>query len=216
MSDTLTHERDIAPLIRIANSAGLAGVSPASEQTAPLTERTVAFFADRRAAPLLLTETVDQIISNLRVQRGLVDISSIPGLAIAEAFLRAGIPYESIEFGQERTYETVVTEHDPIQNPVTEADADRVRRLAAGEVELDIAELGNIDANIALVPAVVGPNEKLIDLSPHTITGVVMVQAGDLGRNLLVIDTPERGLSVEPTGGYLRTVLHVEGSAVAA
>ncbi|MET0887160.1 MAG: hypothetical protein ABWX92_11985 [Mycetocola sp.] len=204
MSDTLTHERGTSLLVQDAHVP------------VPATERTVAFFADRRAAPLLLTDTVDQIISNLHVQRGLVDLSSIPGLAIAAAFVRAGIPYETIEYGQERTYETLVDDHDSVQNPVSEADAERFRSLAAGEVTLDIAELGNIDANIALVPAVVGPNEKLIDFSPQTITGVVMSQAEDLGRNLILIDTPERGLTVEPSGEYLRTVLLVEGAGVAA
>lgn len=189
------------------------GISSENDRPEFRSERTVAFFADRRAAPLLLAETVGQLIGSLRILRGLIDLSSIPGLTIASAFLRAGIPYESLEFGQERTYETVTGDADPIQNPVTGADAEHLRSMATGEVKVDIADLGRIDANIALVPAVVGPNERLIDLSPQTITGVVMDQAGQSGRSLIVIDAPERGLSVEAGGTYLRTVLHVEGDS---
>lgn len=194
------------------NEAVLENTTSQSEQPEPNAERTVAFFADRRAAPLLLVETVGHLIGSLRIQRGLIDISSIPGLTIAAAFLNSGIPYESLEFGQERTYETVTADRDPIQNPFTGADADRLRQMAAGEVKIDIADLGRIDANIALVPAVVGPNERFVDFSPQTITGVVMEQSGKAGRSLLFIDAPERGLSVEAGGTYLRTVIHVEGS----
>jgi hypothetical protein len=176
------------------------------------TERTVAFFADPRAATLLLTETISELITALDVKRGIVDLSSLPGLAIAAAFERAGVPYASLEFGQKDHYESATAERDSVHNPYIAADAARYRALADGSREITVADFGSIDANVVLVPAMVGPDEKLIDFSPNTVPGTVLTQFEALERSLVVVDTPERGLRVMPNGVYQRPLIHIGGS----
>jgi hypothetical protein len=183
-----------------------------ADHTAQLTERTVAFFADPRAATLLLTETISELIVALDVKRGLVDLSSLPGLAVAAAFERAGVPYVSLVFGQEDHYVSAAAERDLVHNPYTAADAEKFRQLADGSHEVAIAEFGAIDANVVLIPAMVGPDEKLIDFSPGTVPGAVLSQFEALERSLVVVDTPERGLRQMSGGVYQRPLIHIGGS----
>jgi len=190
--------------------------APATDENGDLTpsptERTVAFFADPRAATLLLTETIFELIGALDVKRGLVDLSSLPGLAVAAAFERAGVPYASLEFGQEDHYESAAAERDPVHSPYVAADAERFRHLADGTREITVAEFGTIDANVVLIPAMVGPDEKLIDFSPSTVPGAVLTQFEAIERSLVVVDTPERGLRQMPGGVYQRPLIHIGGS----
>lgn len=172
-------------------------------------ERTVAFFADPRAATLLLTETISRLIDALEIERGLVDLSSLPGLAVAAAFEREGVPYDSLAFGQTEQYIEWMPERDPLHNPIIASDAERFRALAAGVKEVPVAELGAIDANVVLIPAMVGDNEKLIDFSPGSLPGAVMTQLEVTGRPLVIIDTPERGLRHSFEGTYQRAIIHV-------
>lgn len=180
-------------------------------EAAGLTERTVVFFADPRAATLLLTETVGQLISTLSIKHGIVDLSSLPGLAIAAAFERAGVPYESLVFGQENHYEDRMPERDTVHNPYIEADAERFRALAAGSKAIQMADLGTINANVVLVPAMVGPGEKLIDFSTGSLPGAVYTQLEAVERAFVIVDTPERGLRSMPDGTYERALIHVAG-----
>ncbi|MCI4659690.1 hypothetical protein [Cryobacterium zhongshanensis] len=179
--------------------------------TATLTERTVVFFTDPRAATLLLTETIGRLISTLRIKHGIVDLSSIPGLAVAAAFERAGVPYESLLFGQENHYDNRPPERDAVNNPYIESDAERFRRLAAGSKVVPMADLGTINANIVLIPAMVGPDEKLIDLSFDSLPGAVLTQLEAVERAFVIVDTPERGLRSMPDGTYERTLIQVSG-----
>jgi hypothetical protein len=183
-----------------------------AEQASPKIERTVAFFADPRAATLLLTETISQMIAALSIERGLVDLSSIPGLSIAAAFELAGVPYEAMVFGQEDQYDTALGDREPVQNPYIAADAARFRLLADGVREISSSEFASIDANVALIPAMAGPDEKLIDFSPLTVTGAVLTQLENVQRSLVIVDTPERGLRSMPDGSYQRAVIHVAGA----
>jgi hypothetical protein len=185
---------------------------PGDPEAEPVGERTVAFFADPRAATILLTQTISELIAALSVKRGLVDLSSLPGLAVAAAFEEAGVPYESLVFGQENHYESLMPDRDSVHRPYIEADAERFRALAAGTHEMAVADFGTINANVVLIPAMVGPDEKLIDFSPTTTTGAVLEQFQALERALVLIDTPERGLRVMPDGSYQRTMVHVQGA----
>jgi len=175
-------------------------------------ERTVAFFADPRASTLLLTETVMQLIASLAIRRGLVDLSSVPGLAIAEAFERAGVPYTELQFGQTERFETPSEEETLAHTGYTGSDISRIRSHADGTREVPVAELGIIDANVVLVPSMVGEpgdREELIDFTPGSIPGAVLTQLEAAERAFVVIGTPERGLQATTSGGYERTLLQV-------
>ncbi len=188
-----------------------AHTNPEPNTTPQVSERSVAFFADRRASTLLLKETVIELIQNQRIAKGYVDISSLPGLAIADAFVASGVPFESIEFGQDRVYETLTesTDRDTVREPYGLDDEERIRAAAHGALSLEVDELASVNANLALVPAPVGPGEALIDFSPQTVTGVVLQQASEQRLPLLIINTPERGLTVDDRGLYIRGILHV-------
>lgn len=165
------------------------------------TERTLAFYADPRAAILLLDETITEMIVSLQIERGVIDLAGLPGLAIAAAFERAGVPFDSLEFGQE----------DTVDEAAAALDGERLRNLAENPIEIDVAALGAVDANVVLVPAMVGPDEKLIDFSQGTVMGAVLHQLEEAGRDAIVIDTPERGLRAVDGTRYLRQTLHVKG-----
>lgn len=183
-----------------------------AEAEGPKTERTVAFIPDPRAATLLLTETISQLIAALSIERGLVDLSSRPGLAVAAAFERAGVPYESLAFGQEDHCAEQAPGQEPEQQTYAQ-NAARFRMLAAAIKEVPAAELGSIDANVVLIPAMVGHGEKLIDFTPGSIPGAVMTQLEAYERSFMVVDTPERGLRGRPDGTYERTLINVDPSA---
>lgn len=186
------------------------------DDDAPTAERTVAFFVDPRAATLLLTETISELIAALSIKHGIVDLSSLPGLAVAAAFERAGIPYESLVFGQENHYDARMPDRDAVHNPYIESDAERFRSLAAGTKEVPVDQLGTIDANVVLIPAMVGPGEKLIDFSTGSVPGTVLDQLETVARSFVIVDTPERGLRSMPDGTYERALIHVYGAGASA
>ena len=164
------------------------------------TERTVAFYTDPRAATLLLKETIAALITSTDIQRGLVDLSTVSGLAIAEAFHEAGVPFDSLEFGQEDRL---------AEGPPTDEDADEVRQAADGIKELEIEDLGTIDANIVVVPYVTA-NGVTMDFTKTTVLGTVISQIEQAERQLLLVLPPERGLRPIADGMYQRAIVHVE------
>lgn len=182
-------------------------------EAAPAYERTVAFFADPRAGLLLLEETVRDLIAERQIERGLVDLTTLPGIAIARALSEAGIPFHPLEYGQENHLHLGESSRDSIQAPVIAEDAAALRAQAEAPITLQVGELGAVDANLVLVPAMVDTDEKLIDLSQGTLTGAVMTQAEEAQRDLLFIDTPERGLRRRSDGAYRRAVLHIAATA---
>jgi hypothetical protein len=180
------------------------------------TERTIAFFADPQAATLLLTDTVARLIDAMEVQRGLVDLSSLPGLAVAAAFEREGVPYEALDFGQSDQFIEWMSERDPLHNPFIEEDADHFRSLAVGVKQIPFDQIGSVDANVVLIPAMVPDGKKMIDFSPESLPGAVMNQLEEAQRPMLIIDTPERGLRHSFEGIYQREIIHVAAEANAA
>ncbi len=182
-----------------------------TDPTTPATveERTVAFFVDPRASSLLLAETVEGLINSLGIQRALIDLSAVPGLVIASAFERAGLPFDSLEFGQEDHLDDAPVDRHPVFAPVVASDADRIREAAAGIHEIQVSDFGSIDANIVVVPAMVAHDEALLDFSQGSIVGAVLTQAEATARDLVLIDTPERGLRPQPDGSYTRSVVHI-------
>lgn len=185
------------------------GLSEQDEAEIVKIERTVAFFADPRASTLLLTDTVSRLIEALGVERGLVDLASLPGLAVAAAFEKEKVPYDSLQYGQADRYIEWMSERNELHNPFIAADAERFRSLAEGVVEIPVAELGDVDANVVLIPAMANNDAKLIDFSPETLPGAVMTQLEESGRPLVIIDTPERGLRQGFEGIYQRNIIHV-------
>lgn len=180
---------------------------------APEEERTVAFYADPRAATLLLSETIERLISSSEIKRGIVDLSTLPGLAIAAAFERAGVPFDTLSYGQTDHHDLRPAERDTVQNPYVAEDLPRLRAAAAGAQELAIDELGGIDANIVLIPAMADTGENRIDFNPLTVVGQVFEQLEAAGRDVMVVDTPDRGLRATGDGTYVRTIIHVQAQA---
>lgn len=185
----------------MTNSAVGTHDRPSSTDAQP-SQRTIAFFADPRASIHLLHETITSLIGSFSIDRGLVDIGTHAGLVVAEALDKAQIPYEQMDFGQGDRY----SEH-PLGDDVPGGDYYRSR--ATGVQALTIDALGTVDANIVLIPAMVGPNEKLLDFSQGTLVGTVLTQLEEAGRDLILIDAPERGLRALNNGSYERATVHV-------
>lgn len=190
-------------------------------QDQPVSQRTVAFFADPRAPKLLLTETVEKLIESLEIDQGIVDITTMAGVDIALAFVNAGVPFATLEYGQEPHYDQPDAEHSAEMSSELRRFAaanvamheEQLVNEASGVVYRPVNELGTVDANVVLVPAMVGPNEKLLDFSHGSLIGTVLSQLEETGRDAIVIDTPERGLRPMGDGSYQRAIIHVQTGA---
>lgn len=185
------------------------------------TERTAVFFCDSRASTVMLGETVSLLIATKHIERGILDINSAPGRVVAAEFHKAGLPYSALS-----TDQPLPTNEDLAD--ITDLDGEFPSKLddpayllqqAAGIVEVDPERYHEINANIVLVPAMVGSGQvhidlvadhtNGIDLSPTTLPGVVIEQCQLADRDVLLIDPPERGLVQRPGGGYQRRIMHL-------
>lgn len=177
----------------IENSPGASGARSESVPTA-------AFFADPNAAVFLLRETVSTMLATYAIKHAYVDISTLGGLTIAAELLQAGIAYEILDFGQEPPQplpEAPGSDHRFKPNrPRTMHDYSYLAHMSAGVHRIDVGELASIDANLILIPSIAGAHggEQLIDFTPSTVVGAVFSEAEELGRDILVIAPPERGL----------------------
>lgn len=79
---------------------------------------------------------------------------------------------------------------------------------------MDIGRLGAVDANIVLVPAMIPGfdfnSEPRIDFSPQTLVGQVLTQTEKIGREVLVVDLPERGMLPKSEDVYRRRIIRVQ------
>lgn len=171
-------------------------------------ERTVVFFSEPRAATLLLGETIAQLIDAHGIQRGIVDLSTVPGIAIANALAVAGIPFESLVFGQTEHFDAGPTDEHPVFAQAV-AEAMRLAELAERVTEVNVGELGAIDANVVLVPAMVDDQSSVIDFRQGSVLGAVLTQLEQAGRDAIVVTPPERGLRRVSDGSYVRTTFRV-------
>lgn len=184
-------------------------------------QRTVAFFADPGTSNLLLQETIEKLIESLGIRQGLVDITTMAGVSIAQAFMNTGVSFATLEYGQEPHYEWSNPDAVPGMSPelrhlaatTVSSHLEELTNHASGVLYQDVPSLGTVDANIVLIPAVSAQNPKLLDFAPHTLVGVVLAQIEDAGRDAIVIDAPERGLQPLGDGAYQRAVIHVKAGS---
>lgn len=179
------------------------------EEHEPRIERTVAFVADPRSTTFLLRETVSRLVGNLGLQRGLVDLSTLAGVSIALALEDEGVPYDLLDFGQNVPDDPHL---EPVSAPgeeVTMAEAPRLRRAAAGTLAVDLDRIGEIDANLMLIPAVREDGSVNAEFSAETLPGLALEQAERLGLRILVMCPPEQGVRRYQDGHWVRQIMHV-------
>lgn len=171
-----------------------------AEQVRP----TVAFFIDPRAATLLLAETVEDLVRSREVEHALVDVTSPAGQSVARGLLAAGVAYTTVEYAP----------YPEKLELAPDAGRDELAAGATGHVVMDIGQLGAVDANIVLVPAMIPGfdfnSEPRIDFSPTTLVGQVLTQTEKLGREVLVVDLPERGMLPKSEDTYRRRIIRVQ------
>lgn len=183
----------------------------------PREERTVAFVADPRATTFLLRDTVTKLVGSLGIQRGLVDLTTLPGVAIALALERAGVPYRLLDFGQSTPGEDANTA--PVAVPgeeVTMGDVPRLREAAAGTVRVEPDRIGALDANLMLIPTVREGGAAQAEFGIGTLPGLVLDQAEQLGLRILVTCPPEQGIRRYQDGSWVRQIMHVTTEQEAA
>lgn len=166
--------------------------------------RSMAVFADSRASDLLVRQTVATLIGSKGLEHAFVDLITPVGIASAQALQEAGIAYTVMSMG---------VDIDPADEEVA-----RLLSQAASVAEVDPAAAATLQASLMVVPAAVGSLEEYLDnaverteldFSLTTLPGVVLESAQAAGRDILMIDTPERGLIRTATGEYRRRVFHV-------
>lgn len=185
--------------------------APAAESEMISPKRTLTFFTDPRTSTFLLGETIAALLASLKIEHALVDLTNMSGVVIAKELVKAGIPYDLLDFGQQGagaqfekkpdgSSPEVDVDYDPHFDPGEDTTYDLVnlRHKALGTIAVNVAELGTINTNIVLVPALVHPYEKHLDLSPQTIPGAVYTQMEERQRALIMIGTPEQGLTPVP------------------
>lgn len=165
---------------------------------------TVAFFVDPRAATLLLAETVEDLVRSRDVEHALVDVTSPVGQSVARGLRAAGVAYTTVEYAPYP--EKLELAPDPVR--------DELSAGASDHVVMDIGRLGAVDANIVLVPAMIPGfdfnSEPRIDFSPQTLVGQVLTQTEKMGREVLVVDLPERGMLPKSEDVYRRRIIRVQ------
>ena len=160
----------------------------------PSISPTIAVFTDPRSSTLFLQETAQSLITQYKIERAFVDLSTLAGLAFANALLDAGIAYESLEFGKAESErdagQVALTGAGSLTPPLREAS--HLRQMSAGTLAVDIEELALIPANLVVIPAMA--DETLMDFSQGTVVGQVLNQIEKSNGELLLIAPPERGL----------------------
>lgn len=183
-------------------------------------ERTAVFFCDSRASTIMLGETISTLIAVKHIQRGILDVNSPAGRAIAAQFHKAGLPYDILSTDQPLPEDnTQDSDDDELREYDKFDDPAYLLQQAAGIVDVDPENYHQINANIVVVPAMVGSGQKhidvvadrtdVIDAGPTTLPGIVMAQCQMADRDVLMIDTPERGLVQRADGEYQRRVAHL-------
>lgn len=166
--------------------------------------RSMAVFADSRASSLLVRQTIATLIGSKGIEHAFVDLFTPAGVASAQALQEAGIAYTVMSMG---------ADIDP-----DDKEAAFLLSQAASVAEVDPAAAATLPASLVVVPAVVGSLEEYLDnaverteldFSPTTLPGVVLESAQAAGRDLLMVDAPERGLIRTAAGEYRRRVFHV-------
>lgn len=179
--------------------------------------RTIAFLCDSRASTLRLSATVRMLVERHEVQHALVELDSAAGVRIAGHLQAAGVSYSVLSFTDELPQASVVT-----GGPDTGEQASLYLSHADQVIQVEPDQLGALHAQLCLVPATAGSGEVYLDamagganldMSQTTLPGLVAEQAQLIGRNLLIVDTPERGLVQEADGTFRRRVLHVGAQA---
>jgi len=157
----------------------------------------LAVFSDPRASTLLLGDTIQTIITRYRVERAGIDLSTVAGLTVATEFLKAGIAYEVLTFTSAssevaRPQTSRIPQSFQMDQPRTLDDAAYLFSMSAGTCVVDMNNLGEVDANIVMIPAMA--DERLIDFSANTVMGQLLVGVEAARREALIIVPPERGL----------------------
>ncbi|WP_017544040.1 hypothetical protein [Nocardiopsis prasina] len=187
------------------------------EPQGPHVERTVAFIADPRATTFLMRETVSRLVGSLGIQRGLVDPTTLSGVAVALTLEAEGVPYDLIDFGQGLPDDDPNMEPAPVPGEdVTMAEAPRLREAAAGTVRVELDRIGSMDANLMLIPAVREGGSAHAEFAVETLPGLVLSQAEQLGLRILVMCPPEQGVRRYQDGPWVRQIMHVTTEKEAA
>lgn len=162
---------------------------------------TAAFFADSRASTIQLGQTVSLLLSVHGIKRGIVEVTSAAGRVVAREFHRAGLPYDVFDLD-------------------TEANDLYLLEQATGTVEIEIAAVAALDAELIVLPAMVGSGQgrvdvfidpgATLDLTVQTLPGRIIEAAEAAHRELLLIDTPENGLVQRAGGEYHRRIFRVQ------
>ena len=174
--------------------------------------RAAVFFSHPYAPTLFLTKTVLRLISSARIERGVVDLSGAPGLAIAEAFVQAGVPFEDLQYGQLTHYVSLSEDGELVADDEMAARAARVKSLAAEVHEVPMEDLYKVPASIVIVPAPVETGSRIVYFGPDAMPGIIVAQLGlaDEEMPMIMIDTPERGLQAYGPDDYERVLTHIE------
>lgn len=189
------------------------------DDTTAAAARSAVFFPDSRASELCLDTTVEQLASANDLQTGIVELSTLAGVTLAATFLRLGIDYKILSFGQGTPEFGSEKPYDPSTLPSLE-DAAYLFKHSSGTVVLDPENLHTIEANYVVIPAISGSGTKRIDLAVEkdpvdvgqtTLLGhlLSLFETSGQQHTVLMIDPPERGLVQERDGSYQRRVLSI-------
>lgn len=176
-------------------------------------EYTVAIFADSRASTIALAETFGHLVTARSISRGIVELNTPAGVAIAAKLRDLHIAYDVMVFDNASADENA----DP--------EVASLHTAAAQHIRVATGELHELDANYVVIPAISGAGQRRIDLAVDghvgvdigetTLPGHVVNRLQEKARTtgitqeVLYIDVPERGLVQEADGSYQRRILHL-------
>lgn len=170
--------------------------------------RTLAFLIDPEASPLAVRETALSLIAAYHVERVVTDVTSLAGIAVAQAAETAGVPFSLLDYGQEnRSGEASAAEHE------------RLSVICDGVHHAELGTVASIPANLVLVPTTQAEEQdgpSAISLGLDSLPGIALQQLQETGEPCLLMLPPEAGLATEgshqdPERVYVRKLLHARG-----
>jgi hypothetical protein len=159
--------------------------------------RTAVFLADGRVSPFLITDTIDALIEEQKLEKAILDLSTKAGITLARHLNWINFSYS-------------VFDTEPlVSSPEFKFDIDELLEGAEETLAFEPDSIVNIDAGIVLIPMAALDGGAGIDASEGTITSILVPQLQEAQKGVLMILPPELGLRRQADETYVRAMLQL-------
>lgn len=181
-----------------------ADTHPSTTKTVITPENTLALLSDPDSSDFLMDETLSNFIKNHEIAHAIIDISTPAGRFAALHLYTENFSYS--------IFDTALPDDLDTRTKIRQ---DLAVDNAISVEPFDLALLAELQAEILLLPAALGPvpaifsNDPQLNLSIGTTTGAAVNQLQLANRPYWLLMPPESGLRGLQGGSYVRNILAV-------